>query len=470
MEKNVENHIQEILNRIVGAEVLEAWKKVGNVYVVGGCLRDAVLGQPVQDVDVVRIGGNVEEIIYPLEPRLRKRFLVNDRFRTIRCVLDTSEVVDFSQAEDLHADLGRRDFAFNAMAYDVARNVLLDPFYGMKDIIDRRIRAIKQGNIIDDPVRILRGFRFISELNFSLDSETIFWFGKHRPGLRLVAPERLSEEIRKIFSGPHYIESVRIMQDHSILSVIFPTTDAFDEMEASSFSPLTLWDHTCYAMRKLEEILRKPDAHFERFAPKIREYLAQVCPLWVIRLSVFLHDIGKPKTRRKEQEGYTYYGHDTVGAEMVEQMMTRYRFSNEEIDWVKTLVAGHLRVGFLADHYPLSPRAIYRFFKDFGDKAIALLLIARADILGYLVDLEQQKWGRNQKATIMELLSAYYERSAILLKPPRLLTGEDLKQMGIPAGPIYSLVLDRIAEAQIEGLISSPQEARQFVLQFLGRQ
>lgn len=430
-------------------------------------MRDALMGKTVQDIDVVEIGESAEEVIEHVKPFLRKKFLVNDRFSTVRCVLKTSQVVDFSCAEDIESDLLRRDFTINAMAYHLADDTWYDPFGGREDVARGKIRAVREENLIEDPIRILRGFRFIGELNFTPEEKTLEWFHQYRHLVRKTAGERISEEIKKIFSSRFFLLALHYLHLTQVLEAVFPALESFPATPASSFSPMNLWEHTLACLKELENILAHPENHFERFGEKVSRYLRETCPLWVIRLALLLHDVGKPVTMEKKENGWTFYGHDVAGAEIAENILKLYRFSGEEVEWVKTLISGHLRVGFLSDQYPVSARAIYRFYKDYGEKGIALLVLARADILGYHLLPEEHQWGKYQKETIRELLSAYYEKAGLVVKPRRLLSGSDLKQMGIPPGPIYSLILDRVAEAQVEGSISTKEEAIHFVRQYL---
>lgn len=459
--------VQRAMEKHIGPALREALRSLEGVFVVGGVIRDSILGRPIVDLDVVALPEARAKCEAILARHSRGFVRINDRFSTVRYFTRRGTCVDFSVAEKgIEADLLRRDYALNAIAMEVATGTLIDPAGGLRDLRARRIAVVRPENLSEDPLRVLRAYRLASECDASITPETRDAIRAAAPLLPRVAPERIYEELRRLGRLQSASEIVHQMHADGALVVIFPEMRPMETTPASPIYDASVMEHTLAALTALDGILRDPSAEFGRFGPQILRFLAADEWPFILRVAVLLHDIAKPATVRKVRGSLHYYGHDTAGAKMAEEILKRLRFPNRDIDRVVTLIRGHLRPGFLSAEQTLTPRQIYRYYREFGDLGVALLVHARADLLGYGPEAKDQPYGRNQPAITEELLSAYFVRNQILVRPPRYLTGDDLKALGIPPGPIYTTLLEAAREATALGNIQSREQALKWARAF----
>jgi poly(A) polymerase len=452
----------------LGKEVWESLKTLAGVFVVGGGVRDPLLGRPVADLDIVALPENAPAVESALAPFRRQSIRINDRFSTVRYLLNNGAFLDFSVAPDtgILADLLRRDFTINAMAIETQTMSLWDPANGFKDLLAKRLSAVHPENFRDDPLRILRGYRIARECGLAWTPETRSAIVSARDLLSTVAPERIYEELRRLLRLQGSAADLRQMANDQVLFALFPEMTPMTTTPASPVFELNVLEHTLASLDALDAILQDPSEQFGRFGTPLALFLARDDWHFILRVSLLLHDIAKPATATFVKGSLHYYGHDARGALMAEQILRRFRFSNRDRALITALIRAHLRIGFLSEKDHLNPRQIYRYFHEFGDLGIPLIVHARADLLGYAPNISDQPYGRHQPAITETLLSAYFERNQILIRPPRFLAGDDLIALGIPPGPIYTTILEAAQEATALGKISSHEQARDWARKF----
>lgn len=467
------------------------------VYLVGGAVRDAVLGRPVHDLDfavpsdalrLARIlADKLSAAFYPLDEE-------NDTARLVIIHPDGErDILDFAgfRGQTLEDDLRGRDFTLNAVALDLHSGELLDPLGGLADLRAKRLRACSDTSLSDDPVRILRAVRQAAAFGLTIDPATRQQMKSAAPALVSVSAERVRDEILKILAGPQPDTSLRALDMLGVLPHVLPDLGAMKGVEQSPPHVQDVWSHTLSVLRHLEAILdllgpqyneQKSNADvyngllvlkLGRYRAQLAEHLAQKLntdrPLRALLfLAALYHDVEKPSTRTVEDSGrIRFFEHDEKGAQTVLRRAIAMRLSNDEMDRVKTIIAHHMRVHAYTDRlrrgHEVSRKAIYRFFRDAGPAGVDIILHSLADMRAtFEHTLPQDAWAA-ELDVCRALLEAYWETPEQVVRPPQLLNGNDLmKELGLTPGREIGLLLEVIRENQAEGDISSREEALMF--------
>ncbi len=461
-------------------------------YLVGGAVRDALLGRVTHDLDFVIAGDNVLKISRWLADRIGAAYYPLDEERdTGRLVLlhpdGSRQLLDFAslRGPDLESDLRGRDFTINAMAIDIRQSqVLIDPLGGAADLIAKKLRACSASAFSSDPLRILRAIRQAFAFGLHIVPETRSLMRQSAPLLARVSPERLRDELFRILGGYQPAACLRALDLMGALSYVLPELPALKGVEQSSPHVSDVWNHTLDVLQKLESVLAalRPDfdpdtaaslllglavLRLGRYREKIGEHLTvAINPDRPLRPLLFLaalyHDIAKPHTRTVEEGGRTrFFGHDQEGAEVVTARARALRLSNTEIERLKKIVRYHMRPVVLAQpgHLP-TRRAIYRFFRATGPAGVDICLLSLADVLATQgAALPAGAW-ISHLDVVRVLLEAWWEKPEESVSPPVLLGGGDLmKELELSPGPQVGRLLEAIREAQAGGQISSREEA-----------
>jgi poly(A) polymerase len=468
------------------------------IYLVGGAVRDAMLGRVSHDLDFAlsrngirtakRVANALKADFYPLDPE-------RDTGRVIVQAEDgTRTFMDFAtfRGPDLEADLIGRDFTINAIAMDLHSRELHDPLGGVVDLKDKRLRACSPSAFSDDPVRILRGVRQAAGYGFRLQAETRHRMKAAVGRLGNVSPERLRDELFRILEGPQPAACLRALDKLGALQNILPELSALKGVEQPAPHVSEVWTHTLSAVQHLESILAAltPDYHPEsaedifngllvlrlgRYRRKLAEYFG--APLNVNRsirgllfLTVLYHDAGKPSCRTVGEQGQVrFLGHDQRGAELAAERARLLSLSNDEMEHMEIVIRNHMRLHYLADRLVKekkapSRRAIYRFFRDVGQAGIDSVLLGLADCRAtYEHSLPQETWSAYLDVS-RTLLENWWEKPQESIAPPALINGNDLiKAFGISSGPKLGELLEAVREAQATGKVCTRMEALELV-------
>lgn len=460
--------------------------------VVGGAVRDRLIGREPNDLDVVVVGPALR-LARALADRIGGFFYILDARREFGRVVWRSPggrrfYIDLTRRDGAswEEDLRRRDFTINAMMADLdaflsAEPLMpFDPLGGLEDLRAGRLRPCAPDAFRQDPVRIIRAVRFEAEFGLQMTAEAEQALQEALPRLILVAPERVREELVKILLIPPLVRSLRRMEALGILPEILPEVA---NLRGVMQGPPHVWDvyeHTLRTVTAMERLLGGPMESPELLdlAPRWAEIDAAMAPWrerlrtrWeeeiatdhprraLLLLAALLHDIGKPATRTVEPDGRVrFIGHERVGAEWAARRLEMLRFSNDEIEEIEILVRYHMRPHGLA-RGRLTPRAIYRFFRDIGERGVDLSLLALADTLAvWGPTLTDGIWGPRLEVA-RTLWQAFFEAPERFVRPSLLLRGEDLLALGVPEGPQIGRILEAIREAQAAGEVTTREEA-----------
>jgi poly(A) polymerase len=435
-------------------------------WVVGGAVRDRLLGRSTDDVDLVAAGD-----VAPLAQRLAKAkggvaFPLSETFGAWR-VTDRSGAwqVDLMpiEGEAIEHDLARRDFTVNAMAEPLAGGELVDPFGGRADLEARRLRLVSPTAIEDDPLRTMRLARLSIELGLDVEAATRSAAQSNAPRLTDVAAERVFGELKRIVSGPQPYLGIGLLDALGALEVVLPELTGQRGVEQNKYHHLDVYGHSLEVLTKLTELEADPSPlgeHAEAAAAVMAEPLAdELTRGQALRFGALLHDAAKPQTRGETTEGrVTFIGHDQAGAELARTALGRLRASERLQAHVAALTRHHLRLGFLVHRAPLSRREVHAYLRACEPVEVDVTLLSVADRLAT----------RGHKAD--EAIARHLELARELLgealrwraegPPEPLVRGDDLAAaLGIERGPELGRLMGELEAAQFAGEIATQEDA-----------
>ena len=467
------------------------------LYLVGGALRDSLMGRENHDLDFAvpsgalklarNIANQLTGAFFPLDEETDTARIILPRADGVRDMLDFAGF----RGADLEADLRGRDFTINAMALDARTGEMIDPLGGERDLREKRIRACAETSFIDDPIRILRAVRQAAALGFSIQTETRNLMKEAAPLLKNVSAERQRDELFKILEGPRPDAAIRALGLLGVLPVLLPEVPALKGVKQSTPHVHDVWTHTLGVLHHLEGILAVLEnaqqespyyldplnallaKHLGRYALQITDHLK--VPLNTDRsvrsllfFAALYHDIAKPQSKTTEASGrIRFLGHDEKGALMAVKRGIALRLSNDELDRLRLVIFHHMRIhghsSRKAEGKDPSRKAIYRFFRDVGAAGVELVLLALADTRATSEEtLEPAYWTACLEVCAC-LLEAWYEKTEEIIAPPQLLNGNDLMtEFKMSAGRAVGELLELVREEQAAGQIATRAEALDF--------
>ena len=419
-------------------------------YFVGGCVRDPLRGVEPGDYDIVT-SARPDEVCslfshtVPVGISFGVVLVVEEghghEVATFRTESDYEDGrrpahVEFTNAE---GDVRRRDFTVNALLMDPRKGDIIDYVDGRRDIENRVIRTIgdPEERFAEDHLRILRAVRFAANLGYQIETATFHAIKQHVSSLRNISAERVRDELTKLLTRGGARRGMEILAETGILSEIMPEVDVLRGVEQPPrFHPEgDVWEHT---LRMLDLL------------PSGEGVENDMRLAW----GIVMHDIGKARTRSEDESGIHFYGHVREGEKLADALMRRLKFSRAETETILALVHCHM---LFMNVREMRPNRLKRFLRmpDFDMH----LELHRLDCLGSHGVLDNYEFCRNKMT----------EMADDELHPPRLLSGDDLIAMGFPPGPLFSEILRIVEDTQLDGEISTSDEARRLVMERWGK-
>jgi poly(A) polymerase len=448
-----------------------------DAWLVGGAVRDRLLGRPTGDYDVA-VSGDAQPLARKLARATRAHaFSLSEGFGAWRVTSrDRSWQVDLLPlaGETIEADLNKRDFTVNAIAEPLAGGDHVDPLNGLEDLRGRRLRMVSPQAFAADPLRALRLARLACELGFEVEPDTAAAARAHAAGLAGVAAERIFAEIKRIVIADRALEGLRLMDSLGATEVVLPELTRLQGVQQSGYHHLDVHQHTRAVLAETIELERDPQrwlgAHAEAVAKLLDEPLAnELTRGQALRFGALFHDVAKPQTRSVTSEGrVTFMGHDAAGAEVAAAALARLRASDRLRDHVASLTRNHLRLGFLVHDVPLSRRAIYRYLRACEPVEVDVTLLSVADRLATRGRGADEAIARHAELA-RQLLGEALAWRADRPRPP--VRGDQLaRAVGVGPGPQIGRVLAELEEASFAGEIASTDEAIERARELLGGQ
>jgi poly(A) polymerase len=444
---------------------------VSESWIVGGALRDELLGREVTDIDIA-VEGDPEAAARELAAEVRGPvFRLSEAFGAWR-VVDRrgARVYDFAplQGATIEEDLRKRDFTVNAMARrreegaaldagSPAADQLIDPLGGRSDVESRTLRVIGPEAYESDPLRPLRLARFAAELGFAPDPETERLTAAAAPRVPEASGERVFAELRRLVMAPGAVQGLALADRLGLLHAVLPELSDLHDIEQSQFHHKDVYGHTLEVLERLIELESEATGELrEALDAPLADELTRGEAL---RFGALLHDIGKPATHDVREDGrVTFMGHDRLGEEMVRQVCRRLRTSERLSSFLEAVTRHHLVLGFLVHERPLDRRAVYRYLTRTSPVEVEVTLLSCADRLATR--------GKNAERAIDAHLQLAEELMAAALDwrrngPPRLpLRGDELaRELEIEPGPELGRVIAELEEAAYAGEIAGRDDA-----------
>jgi putative nucleotidyltransferase with HDIG domain len=437
-------------------------------WLVGGAVRDRLLGRDVYDLDIV-VDGEVRAAARHLALEIGGPvFELSDRFGAWRVIgPGRGWHADLTPLRDptIEQDLAQRDFTVNAIAEPLLGGALIDPHGGAADLGERRLRMVGPDAFTADPLRSLRLARLACELGLEPEPATLDAARAAGPQVAGVAQERVFAELRRIVLSDAALAGLALMDEAAVTAAVLPELDALRGVEQTPYHHRDVHGHTLEVLQAAIDLERDPAAVLgDELAAPVTALLAE--PLadeltrgGALRFGALLHDVAKPATRTDFGAGRVGFpGHDELGAAMARDALARLRTSERLRAHVAALTRHHLRLGFLVHNRPLSPRDVYRYLTTCAPVEVDVTLLSVADRLAT----------RGRKAE--EAIAGHLELAREILREglawraagprPALVRGDELASaLGIGEGPRLGPLLDAIAEAHFAGEVSTPDDA-----------
>ncbi|HVG80410.1 MAG TPA: HD domain-containing protein [Patescibacteria group bacterium] len=453
------------------AALLHVVQRVGRgegTVLVGGAVRDALLGRPVADLDVAVPAGALA-LAERVATALGATAVVLDAERGAARVAGPGLQLDFSdfRAPDLAGDLAARDFTVNALGVPLAallaagRAGIVDPTRGRADLRARRLRPAGPGVLADDPLRVLRAVRLEATLGLRLTPAAARAVRAAAPGLTRVAAERVSDELVALLALPATGRALRRSDRLGVLEVVLPEVAPMRRAPQPAPHRFGVLEHSLRAVDASDRLLGQLDAlepFGEELAAHVGERLGGTLDRGrVLKLAALLHDVSKPETRRVVRGRVHFYEHDVIGARRARAIGERLRLPERAIAVLERLVRHHLRPMHLGQAGQVTRRARYRFYRDLGPDTRDLLLLSLVDAAAVTGTTPLQIWRR--APLVRDLMNGWAEAESVRTAPP-LLRGEDVMgRFALAPGPAVGQLLARAREAQDLGLVRTRDEA-----------
>jgi putative nucleotidyltransferase with HDIG domain len=463
------------IERLAAAPVVAASRQAlqggDPAWIVGGAVRDAVLRREVTDLDLA-VAGDPGVAARAIGKAIGEHaFELSAEFRTWRVAasghgwqIDVTAL----RGGSIEADLAERDFTIGAVAVPLAGGEPIDPYAGLTDLAEKRLRAVGERSFGEDPLRLLRAARLAAELDLEVEPRTVALAQATAARAGDPAGERQLAELRQLIGGPDPLRGLRLLNELELLPVLLPEVAELQGVEQGPNHHLDVYDHTIAVLEHTLEVERD----LERFAGErasevealLEEPLADdVSRRTALRFGALFHDIAKPQTKA-ERDGFVgFRGHDQVGAEVIASICRRLRASRKLTQHLQALALHHLRLGFLIAEMPLPPRRVHAYLRATEPVTVDVTLLTVADRLsargvGPIASPEMVA-AHLQLAREMIAAGLDWHRQG---PPEPLLRGDEVAaELGIEPGPELGSALAELEAAQYAGEITDREGALQ---------
>ncbi len=434
------------------------------VHVVGGFVRDRMLGRPTKDIDIAVVGDGVAFAREVQGELGGSKVVVFEKFGTARLLIGEMEIefvgtrreeydeesrkprVSIGTVDD---DLRRRDFTVNAIAASIMpaeTGRIIDPFDGRLDIERRVLRTPLDpaATFSEDPLRMMRAFRFAAQLDFRIAKDALQAIRDMRERITIVSTERIRDEFLKMLAAPKPSLGMAPMQEAGLMEFVFP-----------EFHNLAGVDQRSVEYPGGVRNFHHKDVFYHTL--KVLDNLSEVSDNLWLRLAAVLHDIAKPKTKEfVKGTGWTFHGHPEIGARMVKSIFRRLKLPMDPMPFVRKMVLLHLRPIALINE-EVTDSAIRRLLFDAGSDLEDLLKLCRSDITSKNPKLVK-RYLRNYDR-LVERMRAVEERDRLREWQPPLDGETIMKVCGIKPGIAVGILKTRIEDAVLDGIIPNDREA-----------
>jgi len=435
-----------------------------DAFVIGGYVRDQLLNRETKDIDIVAIGSGIDFAKKTAKKLKSSTVKVFKSFGTAMIIVDDIEVQFVGARKESYRsnsrnpkvetgtfeeDQKRRDFTINALAISLNSKdygQLIDPFNGLNDLKNKILKTPLDPNLTfsDDPLRMMRAIRFSSQLNFKIEKETLNAISKNADRIKIVAQERITEELNKIILSNRPSSGFKLLEETGLLKIIFPEFQLLKGIE--NINGKSHKDNFYHTLKVLDNILPFTKGN-----------------LW-LRWAALLHDIAKPNTKRfNSTQGWTFHGHEDKGARMVPSIFRKLKLPlDNKMKYVQKLVLLHLRPISLTNE-SITDSALRRLLFEAGDELEDLMTLCKSDITSK--NKEKKIKYLNRFENVKEKLRDLEDRDKIKNWQPPIDGKEIMNTFNIKPCKEVGILKESIKNAILDGIIkNSYEDAKEYML------
>lgn len=439
----------------------------GEIYLVGGVLRDFYLDKENFDKDIA-LKHNPEKFAKLLADALDATFIELDgEYEIYRVVLpDKTNYIDVAKmlGKNIEEDLQRRDLTINSIALNLKTFEIIDVTGGVDDLKNKIIRHISEKNFTDDSLRLLRVYRFEAMLGFEINKETSELVKKHAKKIHHSAAERVNYELLKLFSGTYSEKALLDMDKAGLLKEILPVSEDLKSVPPNLHHHLDLFLHSIEIVKQIQQI-------YENNTPEVKSHLEKtdfggITRLAHLKFAGFLHDIGKPSTWTIEPDTgkHRFIKHDDVGSKMGVNVLKKLKLSKKQIDYITKMIKYHIYPSHVVVAPDITDKIYMRLIRKLENDVIDVIILAMADRYSARgVEISEEIVQTNIN-NLQKLLDFYLYVKDSLKPLPKLLSGEEIMEI-LDLKPSKELgnIIAELKEAQISGDINTKKEALIFI-------
>ena len=463
----------KIINKINDDELLNLIRNnfSEEIYLVGGAVRDFAMDKTSLDRDLIVAGVDARDFAIRIAEFFNAVFVPLDEVNRIyRVVLpDKINYFDITNPVEgsIDKDLARRDLTVNAVAVNLSTMEIVDKFNGLNDILNKQLNSVSEKNFIDDPLRILRAFRFMSVLGFKMSDELMCIIKKHINLLNLPAVERINYELLKLLGGNFAYDTLLSLDNTGGLEVLFPFVSELKRVPPNTHHHLDLFYHSLETVRQIQLLYlnaeKEVQSHLEEVSFGAHPRLA------FLKLAGFMHDIGKFSTWSIEEETgrHRFIKHDDAGAKLAVPFLKKMNFSNKQIDYLTSMIKNHMYPSQVISAPELNEKVMMRYVRKMEDNSIDVIILAMADRFSALGEAVTEDMVNQNISGLQNLMNFYISVKDSLEPLPKLLTGNEIMSLlNIKPSPLLGKIITALHDAQLSGDVMTKEHAIDFVMNF----
>lgn len=463
-----------IINKINKDEIL---KKViknipqdADIYLVGGYLRDALINKESFDRDIIVNNisscdfANIIGNIFKIKPILLDK--ENQIYRLVlqnkKDFFDITKINGTSLAEDLKS----RDLTINSLAINLKTFEVIDKCNSIDDFSNKILKTSNVKNMLADPLRMLRVFRFASTLGFKIDKSLLDFINQNANKINTVSKERIIYEMLKFFEGKYSNIAFLDFQYNQLLNELFPFVEELKKVPPNLHHHLCLFHHSIETSNQIQKFYDNSNNDIKAHFNEILSY--NISRLAHIKLAGFLHDIGKPSTWiiEKDTQRHRFIKHDEVGSELVVPYLTKLKFPKKAIKYIKKMIKHHIYPSSLMSSPDVSQKAIDRFYRKMDEDTLDVIILAKADRTSALGVEITKEMVENNLQNLIKLEKGWFDFCQSNKEIPKLLNGlEIMELLKLNSPKKLSSIIKSLHNAQYDGTVKTKNDAINFLLQ-----
>ncbi|MBP2032298.1 poly(A) polymerase [Clostridium algifaecis] len=438
-------------------------KMEGNIYLVGGYIRDKLINPKIQPEDADFIyDGDIVSLIKNLNQIGYKFFPIKKEIDIYRCMIGNN-TIDISKinGKNIVEDLKERDFTVNAICMKLGENKIIDPFDGRKALKNRIIKMVTMDSLNNDPIRILRAIRiYISYgMHFNLDTENMIEKSAYK--LKNAPKERVLSELMLIIKKDEQGNAFEILDTFSILKNLIPYVQELKTVGKCKYHIEDVFTHSNLTYKVFKDVIKKRivikkldysifDVGFGKFTMK--EYAAFAC---------FVHDIGKYKAYKKENNKVSFLGHEEIGADICKNICNNLKFPKKASKFIETVVGAHMYPLYLFKNNRENKEAYFEFFYKYNEFAMEIILISFCDNYATRILLDEENEKEEYSKFIEDMFSEY--KIYVDIRKNKLIDGNDIINILGNKGPLMTDIIKDIYKLIYTGKIKTREESIQYI-------